>query len=82
MRKMQLSFTIESFHELADNGERQVVKGYIDANNVYEVLKEEIEALREIYDKNSSFEEFCHRIQSYDKPRFGCTEIDKKDDSF
>lgn len=79
MRKMQLSFKIESFGELAKNGNHQIVEGYIDANSVCEVLKEEIEGLREIYAKDVPYDEFYRQIMNFDGQRFGQTEVNSKD---
>lgn len=82
MRKIQLSFKIENFAEMAPNGERQVIKGYIDANNILEVLKEEIDLLRQVYTKDISFADFCHMIENYEGSRFGATEFHAKDMKF
>ena len=79
MRKIQLSFKIDNFAEMAPNGEHQVIKGYIDGNNIYEVLKEEIEALRGVYAKEISFAEFCQQIENFDGARFGATEVEAED---
>ena len=79
MRKIQMLFRIENFGEMAANGERQVISGYIDANNILEVLREEIDELREIYDKEVSFADFCQMIEKYDERRFGRTDVRPSD---
>ncbi len=82
MRKIQLSFTIESFYEYADNGKRQVVKGYIDANNLSELLKEQLESIRSIYAEKLSIDEFLDELKEYEYKRFGRTEVTSKSKDF
>lgn len=82
MRKIQLSFTIESFYEHADNGKRQVVKGYVDANNLFELLKEQIDSIRSIYYDDLSIDQFLDELKKLDYKRFGRTEINSKSEDF
>ncbi len=82
MRKIQLSFTIESFYEYADNGKRQVVKGYIDANNLSELLKEQLDCIRSIYAEKLSIDEFLDELKEYEYKRFGRTEVTSKSKDF
>lgn len=82
MRKIQLSFTIESFYEYAENGKRQVVRGYIDANNLSELLREHLDSIRSIYAEELSFEEFLDGIKGHDYRRFGKTYVTSKFEDF
>lgn len=77
MRKIQMSFTIESFGDCAEDGKHQIVRGYNDANNIHEILKEEIKALNELYDKESTYDELIEKIESFDNIRSDVTEVYK-----
>ena len=75
MRLHQLQIRLESFGEKSTNKKRNIVRGYVDGNNIYEVLQEELKELHKIYEPNISFDEFFDNIKNFNGNRFGRTEI-------
>ncbi len=79
MRKIQLSVTLETFGNRSTNGKRNKVSGYIDGNNLYEVLQEQLTEIHKIYKPNIPFEDFCDNIKGFNGDRFGKTNFENKE---
>ena len=80
MRRNQLNMTLESFGENATNGKRNKLFAYIDWNNLYEVLQQELQQIHKIYFPEISFEEFCDNVKKFNGNRFGRTDIKLKEE--
>lgn len=80
MRLHQLSLRVESFGESSTNNVQNKVTGYIDGNNIYEVLQEELKELHKIYKPDVTFSEFCDNVKNFNDERFGRTHIENKED--
>lgn len=75
MRKKQLTIHLESFGDCSTNGSRNKICGYVDGNDIYEVLQETLKELHKVYKPNISFTEFCDNVKNAEYVRFGRTEI-------
>ncbi len=71
MRRNQLSFSIENF----DKQGNTKVHGYIDANNMAEVLHDMLLACRDIYAPEMPAQDFFKSVTDFSEPRFGRTNI-------
>lgn len=81
MRRNQLSFTIESFLDQAKDGERHLVKGYIDGNSAAKITRDFIYIIHSIYAQNDmSIEDFIKEVLKNDDT-FGRCEVTLKDNS-
>lgn len=82
MRKFQLSLKIESFGELARNGQSMKLEAYIDGNNPAEIFKIAMIEIYKIYGVGyGDFVEFLETVwnQEIERNRFGVCEMDLQD---
>ncbi len=76
MRKNQLSFSLETFGDQTPNKKRNFkLHGYIDANNLEEVLNEQLKEIHKLFRPDMSFENFVEKIKDFNGQRFGDKEI-------
>ncbi len=71
MRRKQLTFKVEDYS--SDNN--FCIEGYIDANDICELLHELLVEFRNIYEPNLSSEDFISKVAGCSGKRFGATDV-------
>ena len=72
MRRYQFTFSLEIFGEKGSEG----IRGYVDANNIVEIMSELMGMMQRTFGSGLSRDEFYDRVKYFDKSkRFGSTAI-------
>ena len=71
----QMTFKIDNYNDTCNFR----VEGYIDANNIYQMLNEFLRSCNGCFDKDSSFEDFCNKVVNLSESGLGRCDVYKDD---